>query len=145
MDYRTVFEVSAAGMDFEKKRLELATLNLANMHASSAPGAPTFKPLRAVAAPLSVDFASLIDADSAGDAAHLGRSVTAVPLAATPRLVHEPGHPHADDKGMVRYPGVDQASEMIIAMTALRSYEANVAAAGMARAMAAKALEIGGQ
>jgi flagellar basal-body rod protein FlgC len=146
MDYRTVFEVSAAGMDFEKKRLELATLNLANMHTSSAPGAAAFKPLRAVASPLTVDFASLMVGDSSdGDIAHVTRAVNSVPLAVAPHLLHEPGHPHADDKGMVSYPGVDQASEMIIAMTALRSYEANVAAAGMARAMAARALEIGGQ
>ena len=145
MDYRTVFEVSAAGMDLEKKRLELATLNLANMHTSSAPGAPAFKPLRAVASPLSVDFASLMTGESDGETAHVARSISSVPLAVAPHLLHEPGHPNADDKGMVSYPGVDQASEMIIAMTALRSYEANVAAAGMARAMAAKALEIGGQ
>ena len=145
MDYRAVFEISAAGMTLEKRRLEIATLNLANMHASSAPGSPTYKPLRAVAGPLSVDFASLL-ADEPGDGlGHLDRSVTAMPLSSAPRLVHEPGHPHADERGMVSYPGVDQASEMIISMTALRSYEANVATAGMARAMAAKALEIGGQ
>lgn len=144
MDYRTVFEVSAAGMDFEKKRLEIAALNLANMHTTSAPGTAGFKPMRAVAAPLSLDFARLLDGDAVARPA-MSRTVATVFVDSAPRLVHEPGHPHADEKGVVRYPGVDQAREMLTAMTALRAYEANVAAASMARAMAARALEIGGQ
>jgi flagellar basal-body rod protein FlgC len=144
MDYRAVFQVSAAGMDFEKQRLETATLNLANMHATSVPGTAGFKPMRAVAAPLSLDFARLLDG-AASDLSGLSRPVATVSLDTPPRLVHEPGHPHADDKGIVRYPGVDQAREMLTAMTALRAYEANVAAASLARAMAARALEIGGQ
>jgi flagellar basal-body rod protein FlgC len=70
--------------------------------------------------------------------------VDVVATNAPQRMVQDPGHPHADAQGYVRYPGVDQAAEMITAMTALRTYEANVAAMGFARAMAARALDIGG-
>jgi flagellar basal-body rod protein FlgC len=58
--------------------------------------------------------------------------------------VHEPGHPLADEKGFVSYPGVDPAMEMVTLLDATRAYEANVAAMNMARAMSLKALEIGG-
>jgi flagellar basal-body rod protein FlgC len=138
MDYRAIFEVSAAGMDLEKKRLEVAALNLANMHSSAPAGTEGYRPLRVVAHAVKADFARMMNAQL--DAA----SVQVVPAGVAPRLVQDPGHPHADAQGMVRYPGVDQATEMISAMTALRAYEANVAAVGFARAMAARALEIGG-
>ena len=39
--------------------------------------------------------------------------------------------------------GVDSATEMVTLMTALRSYEANVAALNAARTLALRALEIG--
>jgi flagellar basal-body rod protein FlgC len=59
-------------------------------------------------------------------------------------MVHEPGHPMADAKGFVKYPGVDPAADMISLMSAARAYEANVAALNTARTMALKALDIGG-
>ena len=145
MDYRAVFEISAAGMDFEKKRLDTAAMNLANLHTTTAAGAAPYKPMRAVAAPVQVDFAQWVQAAGTTAASTASRPVSLVALEAAPRLVHEPGHPHADANGMVAYPGVDQAKEMLVAMTALRAYEANVAASSLARAMATRALDIGGQ
>jgi len=62
-----------------------------------------------------------------------------------PRMVYEPGHPHADTKGYVAYPGVDQSTQMVNMASALRAYEANVVAMNAARVMAARTLEIGGQ
>ena len=143
MDYRAIFEVSAAGMTLEKRRLEVATLNLANMHSSAPTGVDGYKPVRLVARPITMDFSRLLLADSGADTP--AQPVTTVVQAeVSPRLVRDPGHPHADAQGFVRYPGVDQATEMISAMSALRAYEANVAAAGFARAMAIRALDIGG-
>jgi flagellar basal-body rod protein FlgC len=146
MDYRTVFEVSTAGMNLEKRRLDFAALNLANMHTSSASETGAYKPLRVVASPLRIDFARLMEgAGNPSQLAVLPRHIEAAATSNTPRLIHDPGHPHADAQGMVRYPGVDQAKEMLTAMTALRAYEANVAAASLARAMAIRALELGGR
>jgi flagellar basal-body rod protein FlgC len=138
MDYQALFEISAAGMGVERKRLEIATLNLANMHSSAPAGSVGYQPMRVVAHAMKVDFGNLMDMQLGGVQAEV------VPTGAAPRRVQDPGHPHADAQGNVHYPAVDQASEMIVAMTALRAYEANVAAVGFARAMASHALEIGG-
>ncbi|RQO63690.1 flagellar basal body rod protein FlgC [Paucibacter sp. KBW04] len=143
MDYRAIFEVSAAGMTLEKRRLEVATLNLANMHSSSSSNADAYKPTRLVASPIAMDFSRLLLADS-GAAMPMQPLTRVVQTDVSPRMVRDPGHPHADAQGFVRYPGVDQATEMISAMSALRAYEANVAAAGFARSMATRALDIGG-
>jgi flagellar basal-body rod protein FlgC len=53
-------------------------------------------------------------------------------------------HPYADSHGYVRYAGVDTAAEMVTMMSAIRAYEANVAAMNTTRQMVLKALEIGG-
>jgi flagellar basal-body rod protein FlgC len=64
---------------------------------------------------------------------------------AAARKVYEPGHPDADATGMVSYPAVDHMHEMMTVMTAIRAYEANLAALQATKTMATKALEIGGQ
>lgn len=142
MDYRAVFQISAAGMAIEKRRLEVAALNLANMHSTAPAGQPPFSPQRLVAEPVSLNFNRAL---SAAMPVALSRKVQLVDSSLPARLVHEPGHPHANAQGFVAYAPVDQATEMIAVSTALRAYEANLAVASSARAMAAKALELGGQ
>ena len=135
MDASHLFAISAAGMGAERARLEVASLNLANANAAQPPGGPGYQPLRAVARAAS--FANLVEGLPAGP-------VVAIEAAdARMRLVHEPGHPMADARGFVGYPAVDLATEMVTLMSALRSYEANVAALNTARALAIKTLDIG--
>jgi flagellar basal-body rod protein FlgC len=144
MDYHASFQISAAGMATEKLRLDVTTLNLANMHAAGTSADQVYRPQRVVTQAIGA---------GAGFGAQFGRlyGAAAAPRAvvvaqdAAPRMVREPGHPYADAKGMVAYPGVDHIAEMVSLNTALRAYEANVAAMNAARAMAVRALEIGGQ
>lgn len=140
MDYRAAFQISAAGMDAERLRLDVTALNLANMNTTSKTEAGAFRPMQVVTQLKGVNFEGVMQAEGA----MLGLpQATVVPTNAQPRFVHDPSHPHADASGMVAYPGVQHASEMVRMVNALRSYEANVAAASATRAMAAKALEIG--
>jgi flagellar basal-body rod protein FlgC len=146
MDYAKVFEISSSGMHVQKTRLEVAAHNLANANTvNQADGAP-FQPVRVVsraATPVrteSASFSAIMDSNRLG-----GADTTVVPdLSATSRLVHEPGHPNADAKGMVRYPGVNHLDQMMSITEALRAYEANVAALQATKTMASRALEIGG-
>ena len=142
MDYRAVFEIAAAGMSFEKRRVDIAALNLANMHSSVPAGQLPYAVQRVVAQPLQANFNRAL---GLAQPAVLPREVNLVAADLAPRLVHDPGHPHANAQGFVAYAPVDQATEMVSVSTALRAYEANVAVASTARAMAAKALELGGQ
>lgn len=145
MTSTTAFAISAAGMDVERLRVEVAALNLANAHTVSTSDTLAYRPLQVVArawhgnsaAPTGL-FTSLVDQGLGAPAATVEASL--VP----PRRVMEPGHPMADAKGFVSYPGVDPATEMMTLMGATRAYEANVAAMNAARTMALKALEIGG-
>ena len=136
MDYRQAFAISAAGMDIERLRLEVTALNLANTHTVAEPGATAYAPMRVIARS---SFGALM-ANGMPNAAQ----VTIEPSGVAPRMVQEPGHPFADARGLVAYPGIDTAHEMLTMMSALRAYEANIAAMNAARTMAQKALEIGG-
>ena len=154
MDYSQTFAISAAGMAAERTRVEVAALNLANANAVQTEGAAKFQPLRAVirATQGSIlapgEFAGQVDAGlDAPEVSNWNLSLPQVSVEASgsaPRSVYEPGNPFADAKGYVNYPGVDTATEMVNMMSALRSYEANVAAMNTARTLALKALDIGG-
>ncbi len=144
MDYQAVFLISASGMSAEKLRLDTAALNLANMHATAGPGGTAYAPMRVVTQAVAPDFEAWMARQPGAVLA--GVHAQAVPdTTAQPRVVHDPGHPHADAQGRVRYPGVNHTQEMLTVTTALRAYEANVAAMAAARAMATHALEIGGR
>jgi flagellar basal-body rod protein FlgC len=58
------------------------------------------------------------------------------------RLVYDPGHPDADQRGYVAMPNVDPVAEMVDLISASRGYEANVTAMQTAKAMFTKTLEL---
>lgn len=57
--------------------------------------------------------------------------------------VYDPEHPDADENGYVLMPNVELIKETVDAMTASRSYDANVTAFNTMKLMAQKALEVG--
>ncbi len=140
MDAASVFAISAAGMAVERTRVEVAAMNLAHANTVQESGGPAYRPLRVVPQAGALPFTRAVDEGLAA----LSQPVVSVEdAAAAPRKVHDPGHPFADGQGYVAYPGVDTATEMVTLMSAMRAYEANVAALNTARTLALKTLEIG--
>lgn len=149
MDYAAAFAVSAAGMNLERTRVEVAALNLANAHTTQAAGEPGYRPMRVVARPGTAAAPSFSAAlgtaqDSVSTVAAMLPNASVEFTQTSVRKVHDPGHPMADTGGFVAYPAVDPATEMVTLMSATRAYEANVAAMNTARVLALKALDIGG-
>lgn len=155
MDYMQSFAISAAGMNVERMRVDVAALNLANANTVQGVGGSSYQPLRVLAeAPSSTGALSGADSggfgalvsqglESSDLASQAGPLARIVPANAAPRLVYEPGHPLADERGFVAYAGVDTATEMVSMMSATRAYEANVSAMNTARTLALRALDIG--
>jgi flagellar basal-body rod protein FlgC len=143
MDYNSAFHISASGMAVEKARLDVTAANIANMHSAANSADAVYRPLQVLARPVpltfSQQFGQLVTASGGVRVAAVEAQMVAA------RLVYEPGHPYADAKGFVAYPGVNHTAEMINLNTALRAYEANLAALGAAKTMASRALEIGGK
>ena len=142
MDYFSAFAISSSGMSVEKMRLDVTALNLANVHSTRAGAGTLFQPLTVISSAKPGAFAAAL---AGASNAALGAQVAEVrEMPTPPRLVYEPSHPDADNKGFVAYPGVNTVTEMVTMIAATRAYEANVAALNAAKLMAMKALEIGG-
>jgi flagellar basal-body rod protein FlgC len=58
------------------------------------------------------------------------------------RVVYDPGHPAADEKGYVKMPNVDSLVEALDMREAQRAYEANLNVIETARSMDARTLEL---
>lgn len=146
MSYQSSFAISAAGMDVERLRVEVSASNLANAHTVVGLDGSGYQPMRVVAQPAAASLGGTASGSFAVQVARgLALPTAAVEATGAPaRRAIDPGHPMADASGFVSYPGVDTTTEMMTMMTALRAYEANVAAMNAGRTMALKALEIGG-
>jgi flagellar basal-body rod protein FlgC len=128
-----VFDIAGGALTAQSQRLNTIASNLAN--ADSATG-PDGKPYRAK----QVVFASV---PLAGDAA-AGVRVTGVIEDPSPmKMVHDPKHPLADDKGYVTMPNVSVVDEMVNMISASRSYQNNVEVMNTAKTLLLKTLQLG--
>ena len=130
MGYYSVFDISASGMDVEKTRLNIASLNLANVNTTRTADGGPYRPLSVITkANTGVNFGVFVDQIQASN----GPS----------KMVYEPKHPDANEKGFVAYPDINPVTEMINLINITRSYEANVRALNAAKKMMQSALQIG--
>ncbi|HEX8669703.1 MAG TPA: flagellar basal body rod protein FlgC [Allosphingosinicella sp.] len=135
-------EISRTGLDVEWRRLEVIAQNLANANTTRTGLGEPYRAMRLISGPRA-GFGTHLSAGQPG-ARPAGAAVYGIePTQVAPRMVYEPGHPHADAKGYVSYPGVDHAGEMTLMVHTARIYEANLVAMNIARQMYAKALELG--
>jgi flagellar basal-body rod protein FlgC len=137
MDLFDVFSISAAGMSVEQARLATAASNLANSRTAKSSSGGEYRPLAVVVRSASVGFDSLVSA--------LPRPVVAAvePTPVAPRMVYDPGHPDADERGFVSFPGVDPLNTMLELVAVSRSYEANLRAFDLTRTLIQRTLEMG--
>ncbi len=149
MDPFLAFKIGATGLRIQRLRMDIISSNLANIDTTRTPqGGPYRRKDLVVAA---VPVLRPVQTGEFGDIlqAKLSQSLkAAVPVAVVsdPRpfkVVYDPSHPDADKNGYVRLPNINPIEEMVNMISALRAYEANVAAINNAKAMIQKAIEIG--
>jgi flagellar basal-body rod protein FlgC len=56
--------------------------------------------------------------------------------------VYDPGHPDADERGIVKYPNVDVITEMVELLSAGRAYEANLTVLSATKSMTLRTLDL---
>jgi len=148
----TAMDTSASGLKVQRYRMNLIAENLANVHTTHTDnGQPYRRKELLVASSASNAFSDAVNAALARYAPNhatngylQGVRITGVIEDTSPfREVYDPGHPDADQNGMVRLPNVNPMIEMVNMMSATRAYESNITAINAAKRMAEKALEIG--
>jgi flagellar basal-body rod protein FlgC len=138
------FAISASGLTAQRLRMDIISNNIANAQTTKTAQGGPYKRQAPVFTPMggnkhfSVFLANRMGKDNVS-----GVKVAAIKEDSTPpRLVYDPNHPDADERGYVAYPNVDIVKEMVDMIGATRAYQANITAINSAKTMAAKALEI---
>lgn len=145
MDLFGIFDISTAGMSVEQARLAAAAANLANARTSRTADGTPYQPLSVVVRSMPATHANYAAAEASLRADALPRPMvqTVTQLQSAPRLVYDPGHPDADERGFVALPAVDTLSTMLDLVAVSRGYEANLRAFDLTRQMIERTLEMG--
>lgn len=145
MDLFGIFDICTAGMSVEQARLAAAAANLANARTSRTADGTPYQPLSVVVRSMPATHANYAAAEASLRADALPRPMvqTVTQLQSAPRLVYDPGHPDADERGFVALPAVDTLSTMLDLVAVSRGYEANLRAFDLTRQLIERTLEIG--
>lgn len=112
-------DVSASGMSAERMRMETVANNIANANTTRAADGEPFRRKQ------------LVFSEAMGGENGEMRGVKVVSREADQSpfpKVYSPGHPDADENGILRLSNVKIPNEMVDLITASRSYEANLKA-----------------
>ncbi len=139
----TALRLAASGLTTQRVRLNITAMNLANAHVTrTLEGGPyVAKDVIVAAVPLSEDFRTKLD-EALEQELSQARVVAIVDDPSPFREVYDPGHPDADERGIVRYPNVDVMTEMVDLLEASRAYEANLSVVTITKNLALKTLDL---
>ena len=144
MDFMTALDIGASGLAAERTNINIISMNLANVKTTRTPEGGPYQRKSVLLNAVEVDQPFSTHMQSAVDRELRGVRVMHIATDTRPfKLVFEPGHPDADEQGMVKYPDINMVEEMANLMTAQRGYEANVSTIDAVKSMYNKALEIG--
>lgn len=133
MSLFNIFNVSGSAMSAQSQRLNTVASNLANAESATSPSGEAYRAKQVVFA-----------ATPVGESGAMGVQVQQVVEDNSPfKMVYEPNHPMADEKGYVKMPNVNAVDEMVNMISASRSYQNNVETMNTAKAMLLKTLTIG--
>lgn len=144
MSFLSAMNISASGMTAQKYRMDIISENIANADTSMTESGGPYRRKMVVFEAYGDSFAARLNKSAQGESAPAGVRVAQVAEDQRPfKAVYDPDHPHADENGYVMLPNVDMLKEVVDAMSASRSYEANITAFNATKLLVTKALEIG--
>ncbi|MBT9432642.1 flagellar basal body rod protein FlgC [Candidatus Sodalis endolongispinus] len=133
MSLFSIFDISGSALAAQSQRLNVSASNMANADSVTGPNGEPYRAKQVV-----------FQLDAAPGQPVGGVRVSQVLDDPSPwRLVYDPGHPLADDKGYIKMPNVNRVAEMVNTLSASRSYQANVEVINSARSMMMKTLAMG--
>jgi len=144
MDFFNALDIGASALSAERTQMNITSMNLANAKTTRTPEGGPFKRKTVVLQAVDVDspFSKVMQDALTRDLK--GVRVMGVTDDQRPlKRVFEPGHPDADKEGYVSYPDINVVEEMTHMITAIRSYEASVAAMTSVKGMVDKAIRLG--
>jgi flagellar basal-body rod protein FlgC len=117
MSMSNVFHIAASALTAQSMRLNAVASNMANAESAHSSTGGGYKAKQ-------VMFQS-VTMNEAAPWAQGVRMTEVVEDTRPGRLVYDPKHPLADEKGYISYPNVDVVEEMVNMISASRSYQTN--------------------
>jgi flagellar basal-body rod protein FlgC len=133
MSLFSVFNVAGSALTAQSQRLNAVASNLANADSVTSSNGQPYRAKQVIFSALPVD----------GSGATGVRVEQVVEDASAPKLMYDPKHPLADEKGYVAMPNVNVIDEMVNMMSASRSYQTNVETMNVAKTLLLKTLTLG--
>ncbi|MFP6582266.1 MAG: flagellar basal body rod protein FlgC [Candidatus Hydrogenedentota bacterium] len=135
LDNISATDIAVGGIRAQHIRMNIIANNIANAETTRTPEGGPFR--RQLAVFKGTSLGQQFNAD------RFGVMVSKILDDSSPfREVYNPGHPDANENGIVSYPNVNLSVEMINMLSAQRAYEANIDVITSSKRMGAKALEI---
>ncbi|HEU5123977.1 MAG TPA: flagellar basal body rod protein FlgC [Verrucomicrobiae bacterium] len=127
---------TTAALNAERTRMDVISENIANAHTTRGIDGKPYQ--RKV-----VVFETALQQAMNGSAPTSVLSGTRIEKDQRPaQLIYEPGHPDADERGMVAMPNINVHEEMADLISASRTFEANLSVVKNAKQMAMQTLSI---
>jgi flagellar basal-body rod protein FlgC len=130
----SLLDISTSGLTAQRARLDTIAGNIAN-YATTRDSEGNISPFRR----------RFVVFEPRGADGSQGSGVRAIRIEtdkSPPKLIHDPGHPDANDQGYVALPNIDLAMEYVNAIEASRAYEANVSVMDATKSMMSAAMRI---
>ncbi len=144
MDFMTALDIGASALTADRTAINITSMNLANAKTTRTIEGGPYQRRTVVKAAVDVDHPFSKHMQSEMDRELKGvRILNVLPDSRPPKAVYEPGHPDANEEGIVYYPDINVVEEMANLMTAQRNYEANTTTVSAIKNMYMKALAIG--
>ncbi len=146
MDLFKIFSLSGSGMAAQRSRMTVVAGNMANSETTRTPEGGPYRRRDIIfqSAPADGEFSSELDKLSERTNDPQGVEVVGVKQSnRPPRKLFDPHHPDADGDGYVALPNINAMEEMVDMMSAVRSYEANLATYNTTKSLIRKILDIG--
>ena len=142
-----IFSVSGSGMAAQRSRMTVVAVNLANAETTRTPEGGPYRRRDVVfqSVPVSGEFADkLAEFGDDRELSPTGVEVSGVQVSTRPpRKLFDPNHPDADGEGYISLPDINVVEEMTDMLSAVRSYEANLATFNTTKALIRRLLDIG--
>ncbi len=144
MNLLKCMDISASGMTANRTRLNVITMNLANVNTTKTDDGTPYRRKTAIFKTIEVNKPFEEQLANSMEKEIYGVEVSEIaPVPGDLKKIFDPSHPDADENGYLYLPNVNMVEEMVQMLNANRSYEANASAIKAAKEMATKALDIG--
>ena len=142
MEFYTPFKICGEGLAAQRAKMDVIVSNIANVNTTRTPEGGPYRRKVVVFASENINGSfdsQLRDAVKTVKVDGVEEATDAEAI----KMIHNPGHPDADERGFVAMPNINVVTEMVDMMLTNRAYEACVTAFDASKNMALKTLEIG--